>query len=105
MASLHGREAIPFGPARHRIDRDVVFRELAGEAVLLHLRTGVYFGLDPVGTRIWQLIVEGKSFQETLDVLVAEYDVGEGRAAADLRDFIVALRQDGLIDEDAPRDW
>ncbi|PYO19380.1 MAG: hypothetical protein DMD85_18645 [Candidatus Rokuibacteriota bacterium] len=47
------------GPiSRHaaiRIRKDVVFRELEGEMVLLNLATGVYFGLDPVGTRIWTL--------------------------------------------------
>jgi len=40
------------------IPDDVLFRELDGEAVLLNLKTGIYFGLNPVATRMWQLIVE-----------------------------------------------
>jgi len=36
------------------VGKDVVFRELDGEAVILNLETGTYFGLDTVGTRIWQ---------------------------------------------------
>jgi hypothetical protein len=37
-----------------RIRDDVLSRDLQGEEVILDLNTGVYFGLDPVGTRIWQ---------------------------------------------------
>jgi hypothetical protein len=90
-----------FGRARVQVSRDVVFRELEGEVVLLHLGTGVYFGLDPVGTRVWQLLAEGRSHVQVLDVLVDEYDVGERRAAADLEDFIAELREHGLVDVDA----
>ena len=44
--------------SRIRINDDVLFQELHGEGVLLNLKTGVYFGLDPVGRRIWQLAQE-----------------------------------------------
>lgn len=38
--------------SRVRIRDDVLSRDLQGEAVILNLNTGLYFGLDPVGTRI-----------------------------------------------------
>jgi len=82
---------------RVRIAEDVVFRDLAGEAVLLNLKTGVYFGLDPVGTRVWHLIGEGRSVGEIVDALVAEYDVSAPRCAADLADLLVALRDGDLV--------
>jgi len=67
------------GPiSRHaaiRIRKDVVFRELEGEMVLLNLATGVYFGLDPVGTRIWTLIEAHRSSDEIVETLTAEYEV------------------------------
>ncbi len=44
--------------AAFRIPDEVIFRELDGEAVILNLDTGIYFGLDAVGTRIWRLIEE-----------------------------------------------
>ena len=37
---------------------DVVFRALGEESVILSLDTGMYFGLDPVGTRIWTLLAD-----------------------------------------------
>jgi hypothetical protein len=56
------------------IPDDVLFRELDGEAVLLNLRTGTYFGLNPVATRMWQLIAEQHSLARVLDALAREYE-------------------------------
>ena len=38
------------------IPEDVVHRMVGDEAVLLQLDSGVYYGLDPVGSRIWELL-------------------------------------------------
>ena len=42
--------------SRVSVNDDVLFQELDGEGVLLNLKTGVYFGLDSVGARVWQLL-------------------------------------------------
>lgn len=76
---------------------DVVCRELEGEAVLLHLGTGVYFGLNGVGTRIWQLIGEGRTAAEIVDVLALEYDADRATIAADVNALIAALENKQLI--------
>jgi hypothetical protein len=76
---------------------DVVCRELEGEAVLLHLGTGVYFGLNAVGTRIWQLLGEGRAPAAIVDVLALEYDADRGTIAADLEALIAALAAKQLI--------
>lgn len=81
-----------------RIGEDVVFRDLGGEAVLLHLRTGVYFGLDPIGTMIWNLLEARRTLQEILDVLTGEYEVTEGQCRRDLVKFVGQLRERGLIE-------
>lgn len=101
MLSRRPSKAGELGHVRVRVSPDVVFRELEGELVLLHLRTGVYFGLDPVGTRVWQLLAGGRSLPEILEILVDEYDVGKRRAAADLQDLVGALSENGLVDVDA----
>jgi Coenzyme PQQ synthesis protein D (PqqD) len=45
------------------------------ELVLLHLESGTYFGLDPVGARVWQFVRAGKSLSQACDAMVEEYDV------------------------------
>jgi len=84
--------------SRVRINDDVVFRDLQGELVLLNLKTGVYFGLDPVGSRIWQLIQEHQFLHKVLHAVVEEYEVTESRCQQDLLRFVAALRANGLVD-------
>jgi hypothetical protein len=78
------------------IPDDVLFRELDGEAVLLNLKTGTYFGLNPIGTRIWQLIVEQRSLARVLDSLASEYDASRDVLAADLLQLAGQLCANGL---------
>lgn len=81
-----------------RVKDAVVFRDLEGEAVLLNLESGVYFGLDPVGTQIWHLLLEPCTLQKILDALVDEYEVTKGECADDLLRFIGRLRENELIE-------
>lgn len=89
-----------------QIPDDVVHRDIAGEAVILNLATGTYFGLDPVGTRIWQLIGELGSTDKVAEAMLAEFDVDDRRIRQDLDDLIRQLRDKGLVrtdGEEAPQ--
>ena len=71
---------------------------LAGEAAIVNLKNGVYYGLDPVGARIWNLIREPVTFAHIRDSLVEDYDVEPGRAEADIREFLTRLAEQGLVE-------
>ena len=81
-----------------RIPDGVLSRDLQGEVVILDLKTGVYFGLDPVGTRIWHLLQEHQSLQKVLDSLVEEYEVTEAQCMEDLISFVAQIRERGLVE-------
>lgn len=57
------------------ISPHAVATQVGDEAVILHLGSGTYFGLDPVGARIWELMKEPKTLAEICDVMLTEYDV------------------------------
>jgi len=84
--------------SRVKISEHTLVQELSGEAVLLELSRGVYFGLDEVGTRIWQLLGDGRSLQETVTALVDEYDVTEQQGAEDLLALVRELEERRLIE-------
>lgn len=86
---------------RLRIADDVVFRDLAGESVLLNLSTGTYFGLDAVGTRLWHLLKEQGSASAAIATLQREYDVDERRLQQDVEALISQLLAKGLLTTDA----
>jgi len=75
---------------------DAVFRELEGESVLLNLETGMYYGLDAVGTRAWQLAAGGGSLRAVRDALVEEYDAEPDVIERDLLSLADALVGKGL---------
>jgi|SRR5437867_3802929 Coenzyme PQQ synthesis protein D (PqqD) len=80
-----------------RVADDVVSRVLEGEAVILGLGTETYFGLDPVGTRVWELIEGRASAQEILARLLEEYDVEPQQCERDLLRLLHELQGQGLI--------
>ena len=81
-----------------RIPEGVLFKELAGETVLLNLNTGIYFGLDPVGTRMWQLLEDHRQLHDVLPILLQEFDVGEERCRADLLELVSSLCSHKLLE-------
>lgn len=83
------------------IPSDIAFRDIAGEAVVLNLSTGIYFGLDAVGTRIWHLLAEHGSSEPVVNTLLAEYDVEEERLRRDIEALLQQLLDKGLVARDA----
>lgn len=73
------------------------FCELGGEAVILNLDTGVYYGLDGVGTRVWRLLQQPRSLGEMRDLIVEEFDVAPDRFEPDLLAFVASLSSHGLV--------
>jgi hypothetical protein len=73
------------------ISKDAVFRDLNGEAVILDLNAGTYFGLNEVGTRIWQLMAENGNLRAVFDALRTEYDATPDTLERDLLALVSSL--------------
>jgi len=80
-----------------RPNPDLLSSELEGEAVILDLSSGVYFGLNAVGARIWELLRGGRDLRSVRAALVEEFDVPPGRCEADLLDLVGRMAADGLV--------
>ncbi len=81
-----------------RVTPSTLCREVQGETVLLQLDSGEYFGLDEVGTRIWQLIVEKGDLAEVEAAMRTEYEVDAAALAADLNRVVNELAGKRLIE-------
>jgi hypothetical protein len=80
-----------------RPNDEVLFQEVAGEAVLLNLASERYFGLDPVGTHIWGLINRNLTLQQVHQDLCDTYDASPEKLQQDLLVLIDQLAEAGLI--------
>lgn len=78
--------------------KDQVSCDLAGEAAIVNLQNGVYYGLDPVGARIWNLLREPVTFETILDSLLHDYEVDRHTLESDLRRFVNQLAEQGLVE-------
>lgn len=75
----------------------ILFREMQGEAVLLNIETGIYFGLDETGTATWNIMQKEKQIGKIADYLLKHYDVDPKTCREDLLKFITNLEKNGLI--------
>jgi len=79
------------------VSQEVLSQEVSGETVLLDMQSESYFGLDEVGTRIWQLLQEKHSLQEVFDVMLEEYEVEEKQLEKDLNELLNKLIDEELV--------
>lgn len=86
----------PSLPGRVTVSPNVLFQALQDEAILLDLATEQYIGLDPVGTRIWQLLADQNDTTMVMATLQQEYEVDADTLAADVAAFITQLCTVGL---------
>jgi hypothetical protein len=74
---------------------------LGEEAAILNLKNSVYYGMNPVGARIWELLKQPKRVSELRDVLLEEYEVEPERCSQDLLALLQKMREEGLIEVEA----
>src|SRR4030095_3456257 len=79
------------------VPEDVIVRELNGEAVVLNLHNGTYFGLNSVGMRIWQLCEEHGSLREVWQAMRQEFDAPGDALQTDLLVFVNELSSRKLL--------
>jgi hypothetical protein len=71
---------------------------LGDESAILNMKNSVYYGMNAVGTRVWNLLVEPKSIVQLRDVLLDEYEVEPARCEQDLLYLLEQMRTEGLIE-------
>ena len=72
--------------------------DLAGDTAIVNLKNGVYYGLDTVGTHVWNQLRHPVTFEDLCGALMQRYDVDRLRLEADMRTFLRELAEQGLIE-------
>jgi hypothetical protein len=79
------------------INKEVVCTRENGEAILLNMGNGKFYGLDNLGTEIWELIKKEKSYDYIVEKLYNEYKVSKEQLENDIKIFINNLTRFGLV--------
>jgi hypothetical protein len=77
--------------------KDVAFREIDREVVILDLDSGSYFGLNEIASRAWAIVLEQKTLAGVHAALLKEYDVVPDRLQQDLLEWAGKLVDKRLL--------
>jgi hypothetical protein len=75
----------------------MLFNEIDGEVVMLSIENSEYYGMDKVGSRIWQLLENPMQFKELVNRLMDEYDVAEETCRQETMDFVKKMTEKKLL--------
>jgi hypothetical protein len=76
----------------------VIAKMVGSEMVLLDYDRGIYYGLNPVGARVWQLLSDGEASDRVIELLAGEYDVARETLEEDVAALLRDLESKGLLD-------
>ena len=72
--------------------------DMQGESVILDLKSGIYFGLNQVGTRVWELVQQPIAVQTVQQTIFNEYAVEAERCEQDIQTLLEKLLDAGLLE-------
>jgi len=81
-----------------KIDSTVFAKEVDSEMVIFNANTEHYFGLDEVGTTIWNYIEQSRDLKVVLNSMLEKYDADKSTLEKDLNKFIKELEKSGLVE-------
>ena len=76
---------------------EVLLQDLNGEAVLLNLANGQYYGLDEISYHMYKTLISSSSVQVAYEALLQEYEIEPGQLKSDLDKFLAHLLENGLV--------
>ena len=82
---------------RIKIGEEILIKELEDEAVILNLKNESYYGLDEVGTRMWNVLTNSDSIQQAHEILKEEYEVDSDTLLRDIGLFVKDLVENEMV--------
>lgn len=76
---------------------EIVSSDMDGETIMMSLDKGMYYGLNAIATRIWELIEKPLPVSELCNILVNEFEVDRDLCQRDVCRFLGELQGDDLI--------
>jgi len=76
---------------------EIVASDIDGETVMMSIENGEYYGLDDIGSRIWELIEKPVKVSNLIDTLLERFDVDRGTCEKDVLKFLNDLNGDNIL--------
>ena len=76
---------------------EIIFSDMDDEMVMMSIDKGEYYGVNPVGRRIWELLASPGPVAGICDTLCREYNVTEEQCNREVLDFLNHLLEKEVI--------
>ena len=76
---------------------DMVFSHIDDEVVMMSIETGEYYGLNPVASRIWELLEKPHTFDQLINLLMQEFDIDQAGCHNDVTEFLNRMIEKKLV--------
>ena len=70
---------------------------MAGEAVVLNMKSGTYYGMDQVGALVWSLVDEPRTLEYIREAILQQFEVERESCERDLIAFLYEMESAELI--------
>lgn len=87
---------------RFSVHHDVTFQRLDDETVVVHLGNGKIHHTNPTGSRVWELLQDGRSLGEMIQTLESEFDATPAELERDVAEFLEALERENVVESSGP---
>ena len=76
----------------------LVVSEIDGETVMMSVERGNYYGMDLIGSRIWEIVKEPQSLNDIVKHLTKEYNVSKDQCEKDVIEYLIKLSEENIIE-------
>lgn len=76
---------------------DTISGKLEEELVMMDVDKGMYFSLNPIATRIWEMLEKSLTVDELVALLMEEYEIDQAQCTADVEEYLKEMEKLGLI--------
>jgi hypothetical protein len=85
-----------------KLKKELICRDIAGEYFLVPVGKSVYdtnglFAMTELGGFLWNLLPEAESADDLVKAVLADYEVDEATARADILEFLQKLEKLGIL--------
>lgn len=83
--------------AKFTQNNEIVFSQMDDEIVMMNLEKGEYYGISPVGSRIWELLETPQTVDDICRTLCKEYAVSPEKCTEEVLIFITQMKEKNII--------
>ena len=87
----------PVSEMKFERNNDIISSEMGGETVMMSIENGKYFSVNPVGSRIWELLHSPQTVAQLVDALLDGYEIDRATCEKEVVAFLTHMEAENVV--------